>query len=156
MHGYRRFCNKIYQAAKYFLSKIGEDYQQLKNGGRTGKESLAERWILHKLNIAARDINQALEDREFFKSTQIAYQYWYDYLCDVYIVSIPPESTFSLGKLIVVGKLEDNHPGWYRRGTKVCHGYSVHGTRRRADNDPPVHAVPDRGVVAAASSSARR
>jgi valyl-tRNA synthetase len=52
---------------------------------RSGKETLPERWILHKLNCAAKDINQALEDREFSRSTQIAYTYIYDYLCDVFI-----------------------------------------------------------------------
>lgn len=85
MHGYRRFCNKIYQATKFVLGKIGEDFTPQKKGGKTGKESLPERWILHKLTTAARDVNQALADREFSRSTQLIYQYWYDYLCDVYI-----------------------------------------------------------------------
>jgi valyl-tRNA synthetase len=52
---------------------------------KTGKEALPERWILHKLNRASKDINQALEDREFSRSTQIAYTYIYDHLCDVFI-----------------------------------------------------------------------
>ena len=51
----------------------------------TGKESLPERWILTKLNTAAKQINQALEGREFAKSTQISYRYLYDELFDVYI-----------------------------------------------------------------------
>jgi valyl-tRNA synthetase len=46
---------------------------------------LAERWILHKMNTAARDINVALADREFAKSSNIIYRYWYNELCDVYI-----------------------------------------------------------------------
>jgi valyl-tRNA synthetase len=87
MAGYRRFCNKIYQATKYVLGKLGDNFTPQKAPGRTGKESLAEKWILHKLTIAARDINKALTDREFSSSTQIVYQYWYDHLCDVYIVS---------------------------------------------------------------------
>ncbi|KAL2357681.1 valyl-tRNA synthetase-like protein [Cryomyces antarcticus] len=85
MQGYRRFCNKIYQATKYVLGKIGDDFTPQKTESKTGKESLAERWILHKLTIASKEINQALAAREFSRSTQIAYQYWYDNLCDVYI-----------------------------------------------------------------------
>lgn len=50
----------------------------------TGK-TLAERWILHKMNSAARDINVALADREFSKASLIIYRYWYNELCDVYI-----------------------------------------------------------------------
>ncbi|KAF2099436.1 valyl-tRNA synthetase-like protein [Rhizodiscina lignyota] len=87
MHGYRRFCNKIYQATKYVLGKLGElkDFTPRPKAGKTGKESLAERWILHKLTIASRDVNKALTEREFSRSTQIIYDYWYKNLCDVYI-----------------------------------------------------------------------
>lgn len=83
--GYRKFCNKIYQATKYMLGRLPADYVPPKDATPTGKESLAERWILHKLTIAARNINQALGDREFMRSTSIVYQYWYNQLCDVYI-----------------------------------------------------------------------
>jgi valyl-tRNA synthetase len=37
------------------------------------------------MTIAARDINQALADREFSKATILVYRYWYNELCDVYI-----------------------------------------------------------------------
>ncbi len=85
MHGYRRFCNKIYQATKYVLGKIDEDFVPQKSATKTGTESLPERWILHKFAIAAKEINQALADREFSQATSIVYQYWYAQLCDVYI-----------------------------------------------------------------------
>jgi valyl-tRNA synthetase len=85
IHGYRKFCNKIYQATKYVLGKLDRDFVPQKTIKLTGKESLAERWILHKMTIAARDINQAIGDREFMRSTSIVYQYWYNHLCDVYI-----------------------------------------------------------------------
>jgi valyl-tRNA synthetase len=89
MHGYRKFCNKMYQATKYVLGKIGVGYTPREKENRTGNESLPERWILHKFTIASRDIDKALSDREFSKATQVAYQYWYDDLCDVFIVRIP-------------------------------------------------------------------
>jgi valyl-tRNA synthetase len=85
IHGYRKFCNKIYQATKYVLGKLDKDFVPQKTAKLTGKESLAERWILHKMTIAARDINKAITDREFMRSTMIIYQYWYNQLCDVYI-----------------------------------------------------------------------
>lgn len=52
---------------------------------KTGKESLPERWILSRFNKATKDVNEALTDREFSRSTQILYNYFYDELCDVYI-----------------------------------------------------------------------
>jgi valyl-tRNA synthetase len=85
IYGYRKFCNKIYQATKYVLGKLDNDYVPQKTGKMTGKESLAEKWILHKFTTAAKEINKALEDREFMRSTTIVYQYWYNSLCDVYI-----------------------------------------------------------------------
>ncbi|KAH0536755.1 hypothetical protein FGG08_006393 [Glutinoglossum americanum] len=87
LHGYRKFCNKIYQATKFVLGKLGKDFVPQASDQKTGKESLTERWILHKYTIAAKEINQALEDREFQQATLIVYQYWYNQLCDVYIVS---------------------------------------------------------------------
>ncbi|KAI9680110.1 MAG: hypothetical protein M1817_005127 [Caeruleum heppii] len=85
IHGYRKFCNKIYQATKYVLGKLDQDFVPQKTGKKTGKESLAERWILHKFTTAAREINKALTEREFQRSTVVAYSYWYNHLCDVYI-----------------------------------------------------------------------
>jgi valyl-tRNA synthetase len=85
MRSYRNFCNKIYQATKYVLGNLPSDFTPQPKAGKTGKESLSERWILHKLTIAARDVNRALEAREFFKATQATYGYWLYELCDVYI-----------------------------------------------------------------------
>lgn len=82
---YRRFANKIYQATKYVLGKIGEDFAPRPSSEKTGKESLSERWILCKMNEAAKNINEALEERAFSKSTQIVYELWYDRFCDVFI-----------------------------------------------------------------------
>ncbi|KAJ5093758.1 hypothetical protein N7456_009619 [Penicillium angulare] len=85
MHGYRKFCNKIYQATKYVLGKLGDDFVPHESGALSGKESLPERWILTKMNTAAKEINLALEERDFAKSAQISYRYLYDELFDVYI-----------------------------------------------------------------------
>ena len=85
MHGYRRFCNKLYQATKYVLGKIPSDFVPLPSASKSGKESLAELWILHKFNVAATEINKAIEAREFSEATQVAYHYCYNHLCDVYI-----------------------------------------------------------------------
>ena len=85
MFGYRRFCNKIYQATKYVLGKLDKDFRPRKQPTKTGDESLAELWILHKLTTAASEINAALTDREFSQATRTTYEYWYNHLCDVYI-----------------------------------------------------------------------
>lgn len=53
IHGYRRFCNKIYQATKYVLGRLG-DFTPRSTVTKGGKESLPERWILHKLSTSAK------------------------------------------------------------------------------------------------------
>ncbi|KAK4890586.1 hypothetical protein LTR27_010748 [Elasticomyces elasticus] len=85
MRSYRNFCNKIYQATKYVLGALPDDYTPLAQGGKTGKESLPERWILHKLTHASKKVNEALAAREFSQATQAAHGYWLYELCDVYI-----------------------------------------------------------------------
>ncbi|GAM90581.1 hypothetical protein ANO11243_086260 [Dothideomycetidae sp. 11243] len=85
MAGYRRFCNKIFQATKYVVGKLGDDFVPRRNNTSTGQESLPERWILTKLNKTSKHINQALEEREFAKATQLVYRFLYDELFDVYI-----------------------------------------------------------------------
>jgi valyl-tRNA synthetase len=88
MHAYRRFCNKIYQATKYVLGtfdKFGKDFVPRETAAKTGKETLPERWILSKFNRAAKEVNETLTDREFSRSTQVVYNYFYDELCDVFI-----------------------------------------------------------------------
>lgn len=85
IYGYRRFCNKIYQATKYVLGKLGDDFKPQPSASKTGLESLAERWILHKFNQAAKTSNEALENRDFSVTATAIYQYWYSQLCDVFI-----------------------------------------------------------------------
>lgn len=74
MHAYRRFCNKIYQASRYVVGKLISGFVPNASVTVTGKESLAERWILHRFNVAAAAMDETLKAREFSKSTQIAVQ----------------------------------------------------------------------------------
>jgi valyl-tRNA synthetase len=90
MHAYRKFANKIYQATKYVLGSLNEDFVPQKTAGRTGKESLPERWILSRFNSAAKEVNTALEERAFSRSTQMIYAYLYDELFDVFIENSKP------------------------------------------------------------------
>jgi len=56
----------------------------------TGKESLVEQWTLHKLNIAAAEVNKHLADRNFMNATTATYNFWLYELCDVYIEAMKP------------------------------------------------------------------
>lgn len=99
------FTDKIYQATKYVLGKLGTDYVPAKTISKTGKETLAERWILHKLNSCAQEMHAFLDEREFSRSSQLVYQYWYDNFCDVYVVCLGFSYYREEETLILLGKL---------------------------------------------------
>lgn len=83
--GYRKFCNKIFQATKFVLMRLGEDYTPPATAALSGKESLVEKWILHKLTTTNAKVNASLEARDFYEATQAIYNFWLYDLCDVYI-----------------------------------------------------------------------
>ncbi|KAG7447505.1 uncharacterized protein BT62DRAFT_930517, partial [Guyanagaster necrorhizus] len=92
VEGYRKFCNKIFNATKFAMLKLDGEFVPEVNAKPTGKESLVERWILHKLNIAAREINTQMGERNFMMTTTAAYNFWLYELCDVYIEAMKPMS----------------------------------------------------------------
>jgi valyl-tRNA synthetase len=85
LHTYRKFCNKIYQATKYVIGKLGPDFVPRETAKLSGNETLAERWLLHKMTLAAKRMNEHIAERDFMRSTTAIYQYWYTNLCDVFI-----------------------------------------------------------------------
>ncbi|MBW0473445.1 hypothetical protein O181_013160 [Austropuccinia psidii MF-1] len=90
VEGYRKFCNKLWNATKFALLKLDEGFAPLASTQPTHTESLVERWILHKLNVCSQSVNEALEDRSFMVATSAVYEFWLYELCDVYIEAMKP------------------------------------------------------------------
>lgn len=90
VEGYRKFCNKIFNATKFAMLKLDDSFSPETSAKPTGNESLVERWILHKLNIAATQINTQLQERNFMAATTSAHNFWLYELCDVYIEAMKP------------------------------------------------------------------
>jgi len=88
--GYRKFCNKLFNATKFAMLKLDESFVPEAVAKPTGKESLVEQWILHKLNIAATEVNTHLTERNFMAATTSAYNFWLYELCDIYIEAMKP------------------------------------------------------------------
>ena len=81
----RRFCNKIYQATNFALGRLGEGFSPDATLTDNTSRSLAEKWILHRLNFVAKEVNHAIEKRDFSVSAGTLYQYWFTQLCDTFI-----------------------------------------------------------------------
>jgi valyl-tRNA synthetase len=97
VEGYRKFCNKLWNATKFCLFRLGlveldgtrlqSTFTPHTSSLPTGEESLAEKWLFHKLNIASKAVNEALEKREFSDASSAAHHFFLYDLCDVFIVS---------------------------------------------------------------------
>ncbi|KAI9462013.1 tRNA synthetases class I-domain-containing protein [Lactarius psammicola] len=90
VEGYRKFCNKIFNATKFAMLKLDESFIPEATPQPTGNETLVEKWILHKLNIATAETNRHLGERNFMAATNAVYNFWLYELCDVYIEAMKP------------------------------------------------------------------
>ncbi|KAL1662176.1 hypothetical protein GGF50DRAFT_128956 [Schizophyllum commune] len=82
VEGYRKFCNKIFNATKFAMLKLDETFVSQPMAKPTGKESL--------LNVAAKELNSQMTERNFMMATIAAYNFWLYELCDVYIEAMKP------------------------------------------------------------------
>ncbi|KXN70508.1 valyl-tRNA synthetase, partial [Conidiobolus coronatus NRRL 28638] len=90
VHGYRKFCNKLWNATRFALMKLDSNFTPRASANPTGKESLVEKWILHKLNQAVIETNQALAERNFMNATNSVYNFWLYEVCDVFLEAMKP------------------------------------------------------------------
>jgi valyl-tRNA synthetase len=84
IEGYRNFANKIWNASRFVLMNLEQDF--VPNAELLTKDtSLADRWILSRLNTMTRDIQSALADYRFNDVASYLYQFiWHEY-CDWYL-----------------------------------------------------------------------
>ncbi|KAJ3336546.1 hypothetical protein HDU93_002610 [Gonapodya sp. JEL0774] len=75
VEGYRKFCNKLWNAVKFALMKLGDDYTPPKYRVIAGS-TLAEKWILSKLNTAVHSVNNNLDAMNFMSTTAAIYSFW--------------------------------------------------------------------------------
>jgi valyl-tRNA synthetase len=81
--GYRNFCNKLWNAARYVLMRAeGEDCGQ--DGGER-ELSAADRWIGTRLQAAIRGVTEAMEGYRFDLAAQTLYQFVWSEYCDWYL-----------------------------------------------------------------------
>ncbi|KAL1916953.1 uncharacterized protein VTP21DRAFT_5150 [Calcarisporiella thermophila] len=90
VEGYRKFCNKLWNATRFALMRLGEKFEPLPAAGLTGRESLVERWVLAKLNRAVKETNRALSEKNFMAATSAIHGFWMYNLCDVFVEAIKP------------------------------------------------------------------
>jgi len=77
-----KFANKVWNASRYILMNL-EGRNLLEDHALTYSDT--DRWILHKLNEAAKAASQAFESWRFNDAAQAVYSYFWNDFCDWYI-----------------------------------------------------------------------
>ena len=88
--GYRNFCNKIWNAARFTLMNLGEQVPPMPPREAL---SLGDRWILSRLNNLTRQVDKALEEYRFNDAALALYHFTWHELCDWYLEVIKPALT---------------------------------------------------------------
>ncbi|XP_077645041.1 valine--tRNA ligase [Lonchura striata] len=88
--GYRHFCNKVWNGARFVLRALGEGYRPPPEEQLARRRSLAERWVRSRLSRAVRSCGDALAAFDFPGATTAVHGFWVYELCDVYLECVKP------------------------------------------------------------------
>ena len=83
VEGYRNFCNKLWNAARYVLMNTEEHAADIAGG--PCEYSVADRWIRGRLGVAVASVRSSLAAYRFDLAAQAMYEFvWYEF-CDWYL-----------------------------------------------------------------------
>ncbi|XP_041708701.2 valine--tRNA ligase [Coregonus clupeaformis] len=88
--GYRHFCNKLWNAVKFAMRTLGDNFVPSEKAQLCGEESVSDRWILSRLCTAVGLCNAGFQAYDFPAITTAIYNFWLYELCDVYLESVKP------------------------------------------------------------------
>ncbi len=91
IEGYRHFVNKIWNAARLVLmyAPALDDFMEITREKRP--QTVAERWILSRLNQVVATVRQALDEFNFDMAARELYQFFWHEFCDWYLELAKPE-----------------------------------------------------------------
>jgi valyl-tRNA synthetase len=84
LEGYRNFCNKIWNASRYVLMNA-ENQDCAQDNSKDYKLTLADRWIMSRLQQAETEVTAAIENYRFDLAAQALYDFVWNEYCDWYL-----------------------------------------------------------------------
>ncbi|WP_456413261.1 valine--tRNA ligase [Thiolapillus sp.] len=85
IEGYRNFCNKLWNASRYVLMNTKEQ-----DCSPSEELSVADRWILSRLQHTAEEVAAAIESYRFDHAAQAIYEFTWNEYCDWYLELTKP------------------------------------------------------------------
>lgn len=105
IEGFRNFCNKIWNAARYVLMNT-EEQDCGQDGSGDYELSLADRWIISRLQQAEQEVIAGIESYRFDLASQALYNFVWNEYCDWYL---------ELSKPVL---WDENAPAAQKKGTR--------------------------------------
>ena len=84
IEGYRNFANKIWNASRFVMMNLEEGFEPNFDLA-TANRSLADRWILHNLQLTIEDVKSALDNYRFNEAAAALYDFIWHEFCDWYL-----------------------------------------------------------------------
>lgn len=117
VESFRNFANKIWNATRFCLMNseganvelrsinLASSGEAMQSGNERTDFSLADRWIISRLNKTAKNVNYAFETYQFHEAVQLLYHFFWDDFCDWYIEFVKDEITVLSEPSAVAGGL---------------------------------------------------
>ena len=83
IEGYRNFCNKLWNAARYVIMNTEDQDTGIKNTHMTF--SLPDQWIKSRLQLTIDETTKAIENYRFDLAAQAIYEFTWNEYCDWYL-----------------------------------------------------------------------
>ncbi|WWO97143.1 MAG: valine--tRNA ligase [Candidatus Dasytiphilus stammeri] len=84
LEGYRKFCNKLWNAGKFVLQHT-EQYVDMLAYPPSTKKTLSDRWILAEFNNTVKKYRNALDNYRLDLASNILYEFTWNQFCDWYL-----------------------------------------------------------------------
>jgi valyl-tRNA synthetase len=91
MEGYRAFANKLWNACRFVLMKVGDNPQR--SPYTEADLSLVDRWILARTHAVIGEVDRALEQHRFDRAADALYHFVWHEFCDWYVELVKPDLT---------------------------------------------------------------
>ncbi|MGO4890990.1 valine--tRNA ligase [Flavobacterium sp. W21_SRS_FM6] len=88
VEGYRNFCNKLWNASRFVL--MNTEGQDTGLAGGELELSVADRWILARLQTTLKEFETAVAEYRFDIAAQVVYEFTWNQFCDWYLELTKP------------------------------------------------------------------